>query len=117
MIMAPVGSSFIVSGSSMAIVAGGPRPGNTPMTVPSTTPITHITRLFGVNATWKPCSRPETMSTLEEDAAWQGELERHVEDEEQAAGAGQGHEERRAPALAAHRLHDEGREQREGNEE
>ena len=60
--MAPVGSSLKVSGSSIAIVAGGPNPGSTPITVPSTTPITHIRRLFALNATWKPCIRPLKMS-------------------------------------------------------
>ena len=38
MIIALAGFMRNVSGSSIAIVAGGPRPGITPTTVPSTTP-------------------------------------------------------------------------------
>ena len=39
MITAETGSIFRVIGSSSAIVAGGPRPGRTPIAVPSTAPM------------------------------------------------------------------------------
>src|SRR5258706_152625 len=97
MIMAPVGSSFIVSGSSIAIVAGGPRPGSTPITVPSTTPTTHIMRFCAVSATWNPCSSPERMSTLEEHAPGKRQVERELEED---VGA-QGGEREARPEIAA----------------
>src|SRR3954464_12084022 len=58
MIIAPAGSMWNVSGSSMAMVAGGPRPGSTPMTVPRNTPTKHHIRLPGCSATSNPCSSP-----------------------------------------------------------
>ena len=39
MISAETGGSPKVMGSSMAMVASGPRPGSTPMSVPSNTPM------------------------------------------------------------------------------
>jgi hypothetical protein len=41
----------------MAIVATGPMPGNTPMSVPKIQPIKAYMRLMGVNATPKPNER------------------------------------------------------------
>jgi hypothetical protein len=38
MMMAVTGSSLKVSGSRIAIVAAGPSPGSTPMSMPMTTP-------------------------------------------------------------------------------
>src|SRR5258707_12223723 len=106
MIIAPVGSSFIVSGSSIAMVAGGPSPGSTPITVPSTTPTTHIIRLLKVRATWNPCSRPETMSMgLEQFPGGQGQFERHFEEQVEARRSADGDEERGANLLADHPLH------------
>src|SRR3954470_6312588 len=113
MIMAPVGSSFIVSGSSIAIVAGGPSPGSTPITVPSTTPITHIMRFCAVSATWNPCSRPPRISTLEEHAARKRKVQRQLEERVEARGSDDGHDERGAKAFAAHHPHDERGQQRE----
>src|SRR6185369_15401771 len=118
MIIAPVGSSFMVSGSSIAIVAGGPRPGSTPITVPSTTPITHITRLLRVSATWNPCNRPETMSmALEEDPVGQREVERELEERIEADCANGAHDHRGAQLFPAHDLHDERGEERERDHE
>src|SRR3954447_16573120 len=96
MIIAPVGSSLKVSGSSMAMVAGGPSPGNTPMTVPRTTPITHIVMLFHVSATWNPCINPETISiaVLQENAARQVQVQAHIEDEVEAGRERHGPDER-----------------------
>src|SRR5882672_9022542 len=65
MMIAPAGFMLKVSGSSIAMVAGGPRPGSTPTTVPRNTPTKHHSRFEGASATEKPCRRPATMSTLE----------------------------------------------------
>src|SRR5258706_2332258 len=118
MISAPVGSSLNVSGSSIAIVAGGPRPGSTPITVPSTTPITHIHRLFAVSATWKPWSRPAKMSMrLEQKPVGEREIEGHFEERVEPRRSGDRHDERRAVALPAHHLHDEPGKERERDDE
>jgi hypothetical protein len=44
MISAPSGGREKVSGSSMAMVAMGPMPGSTPISVPITPPIRHMAR-------------------------------------------------------------------------
>ena len=44
-------------GSSMAIVATGPRPGKTPISVPRTEPPKAYKRFCSVNATLKPSAR------------------------------------------------------------
>src|SRR5688572_18587373 len=54
MISAPVGSSFTVSGSSIATVSAGPTPGSTPTKVPSVTPMKPHIRFIGCSATPKP---------------------------------------------------------------
>ena len=54
MISAPTGGSPNVIGSSIAIVASGPMPGSTPISVPTSVPIRHRPRLVGVIATEKP---------------------------------------------------------------
>src|SRR6185503_10293662 len=55
MMSAPVGSSFTVSGSSMATVSAGPTPGNTPTKVPRVTPMNPQRRFIGWSAMPKPC--------------------------------------------------------------
>src|SRR4051794_28761738 len=120
MIMAPVGSSLKVSGRSMAMVAGGPRPGSTPMIVPSTTPITQKSRLIGVRATWNPCSRPckTSMAFLgEEPAHGQGDVERPREEHVEADGAADRKRQRHALRLPRHDRHHEPGEEREGDHE
>jgi hypothetical protein len=62
MIIAAAGFIRKVSGRSIAMVAGGPRPGITPITVPSTTPTKHQSRFIGCSATEKPCISPERIS-------------------------------------------------------
>ena len=64
MIMAPVGSILKVSGNSIAIVAGGPRPGNTPTMVPNKQPRKHMAKFIGVKATEKPCINPFRISIV-----------------------------------------------------
>src|SRR5690349_3637184 len=92
MIMAPVGSRRIVSGRSIAIVAEGPSPGRTPITVPSTTPSTHMPSAPGVVATWNPCIKPPRMSMAlaarsEEEAPGKAQLEEVGEDPVEERGA------------------------------
>src|SRR5215210_9567881 len=55
-IKAAVGSTLKVIGSSSAMVRAGPRPGSTPIAVPSVVPTRHHIRLTGVSATAKPPS-------------------------------------------------------------
>src|SRR5947207_4805502 len=57
MISAPTGGRPKVIGSSIAIVASGPMPGKTPISVPTSAPIRHSPRLIGVTATEKPNQR------------------------------------------------------------
>src|SRR5436189_6335873 len=54
MISADTGFRLNVIGSSIAMVATGPTPGRTPISVPSRTPINAYSRLIGVIATPKP---------------------------------------------------------------
>src|SRR5215470_13354051 len=117
MIIAPVGSSFMVSGRSIAIVAGGPNPGSTPTTVPSTTPSAHIIRLFAVNATWNPCRSPPRMSTLEESPVGQREVEPEVEDRVEHQRAADRERQRDALRLPRHHRDDEPGEERERDHE
>src|SRR3954452_3137167 len=57
MISADTGFRLKVIGSSIAMVATGPTPGSTPISVPSRTPINAYSRLIGVTATPKPSIR------------------------------------------------------------
>src|SRR5262245_66359981 len=57
MISPPTGSSLKVSGSSMAMVAMGPMPGSTPISVPTMAPMKANPRLIGVSATENPTAR------------------------------------------------------------
>src|SRR5262245_64430321 len=51
---AEVGSTLKVIGSNSAMVSAGPRPGRTPIAVPSVVPTRHHNRFIGVSATAKP---------------------------------------------------------------
>src|SRR3954466_11881174 len=62
MIRADTGGSAYVAGSSMAMVATGPMPGNTPISVPRMQPTRQYSRLIGVMATPKPVMRLEIRS-------------------------------------------------------
>src|SRR3569832_1995483 len=57
MISADTGGSAYVAGSSIAMVATGPMPGSTPISVPSTQPMKAYSRFSGVTATPKPIAR------------------------------------------------------------
>src|SRR5512142_2439151 len=118
MIIAPVGSSFIVSGSSIAMVADGPRPGSTPMTVPSTAPSMHMPSAVGVVATWKPCMSPLRTSMAapcpsEEEAPGKAQVEQVGEDAVESRRAGHGDDDRLALRPARHEGDDEPGEERE----
>ncbi len=52
--MPEVGGIVKVSGKRIATPLAPPRPGNTPMIVPSRMPITATNKLKGVTATWNP---------------------------------------------------------------
>src|SRR5258708_31369737 len=113
MIIAAVGWSLKVSGSSIAVVAGGPSPGRTQITVPSTTPITHIVRLGSVSATWNPCSSPPRMSMrLEQQSVRQCQVERELEERVEAEREPHRHRDRNDLPLPRHHLHDEPGEER-----
>src|SRR6185436_15825174 len=62
MMSADTGCKAYVVGSSIAIVATGPIPGSTPISVPSSTPISAYIRLMGCSATPKPSMRWLTRS-------------------------------------------------------
>ena len=57
MIRPDTGSRWKVSGSSIAMVAIGPMPGSTPISVPTMAPMNAKPRLAGVSATPKPMAR------------------------------------------------------------
>ena len=57
MISAEVGGRVKVTGSSIAMVASGPMPGSTPISVPSSTPAKQYIRFGRVSATPKPMPR------------------------------------------------------------
>jgi hypothetical protein len=59
-----VASTWPVMGSSMATVTAGPRPGSTPMAVPSAQPMNAHIRLTGVPAVMKPPSKLFQMSMV-----------------------------------------------------
>ena len=57
MMSADTGGTLNVIGSSMAIVASGPMPGSTPISVPRKQPTKQNHRFCSVNATLKPSIR------------------------------------------------------------
>src|SRR6516165_1422234 len=78
MISAPTGGSPNVIGSSMAIVATGPTPGKTPISVPTRAPMRQNSRFIGESATEKPCARLIKRSIARTSEPWP-EVERQVE--------------------------------------
>ncbi|MCY1248710.1 hypothetical protein D9M72_621710 [compost metagenome] len=62
MMMAPVGSRLKVSGMRIAVPAAGPRPGSTPMSVPSMQPRKANVRLSTESAAARPFMRRENVS-------------------------------------------------------
>src|SRR5450759_5191053 len=63
MMMAEVGCMVKVSGNRMATPLGPPRPGSTPMMIPSTMPIAIMPMLYQVSAIANPWNREPRSST------------------------------------------------------
>src|SRR5690606_26077492 len=89
MMSAATGSRPKVTGSSMAMVAVGPRPGRTPMAVPRNTPSRQYIRLVRVKAVSKPMPRlvisSMPASSVAEPSAEQRHGNTQALDEDQAA--------------------------------
>src|SRR4249920_758189 len=66
MMSAPVGSMPKVIGSSMVMVAIGPTPGSTPISVPMRQPTKHSARFLSDRATLKPSARLSKRSIMGE---------------------------------------------------
>ena len=64
MMSAPTGGRPNVIGSSMAMVASDPMPGNTPISVPTSAPIKQRNTFMGVTATPIPSQRFEIRSYM-----------------------------------------------------
>src|SRR6476620_11828811 len=94
MISAPTGGRPKVIGSSIAIVASGPMPGSTPISVPTSAPIRQSPRLVGVTATPKPNQRFVRMSMMRP-LEPRPELQRQVQPVGEQHGAKRGED--RAP--------------------
>src|SRR6516165_7893821 len=78
MISAPTGGSPNVIGSSMAMVATGPTPGSTPISVPTRAPIRQNKTFIGESATAKPWARLAKRS-MEAPSEPRPESERQIE--------------------------------------
>src|SRR5215470_10246283 len=110
--IADVGGIVKVNGSKIATPFAPPSPGRTPMMVPSTIPITAMTRLKGVIAIWNPrsrCSSPPMRASVPESrferALWQGDQEPDLEDEERGERNRDRHQHRRDPSVPADHPH------------
>src|SRR3954463_5987353 len=103
MISAPVGSTLKVSGNSIAMVAMGPTPGNTPISVPTRQPRKQSARLSGDSAVAKPSARLPTKSNIFASIAeqprrqWNGEPERKLEQPDAENRHGEAEQERLPP--------------------
>ncbi|MDT4820191.1 hypothetical protein FQZ97_533270 [compost metagenome] len=64
MISADTGGSAYVAGSSIAMVATGPMPGSTPISVPRIQPTRQYSRFVKVKATPKPSERCSNSSMV-----------------------------------------------------
>src|SRR4051812_46317293 len=125
MISAPVGSSLIVSGSSMATVSAGPTPGSTPTKVPSVTPTSPHSRFIGCSATLKPCISALSASTSDSRAAQHrrepagGQVDVEQLDEEKVDGEREDERDRNVArdAPAAEAARNAGEERRAGDHE
>src|SRR5499426_3195176 len=81
MMRAPVGSTLKVSGNSMAMVAIGPTPGSTPISVPTRQPRKHSARLLGDSAVAKPRPRLPMRSNIDASIADQPRRQRNRQPE------------------------------------
>src|SRR5262249_44983470 len=110
--IADVGGIVKVNGSKIATPFAPPSPGSTPMMVPSTIPITAMTKLKGVTAIWNPRDRfsspPMRASVPEpslERALWQGDQKPDLEDEERRQRDRERNQYRRDPSVPADHPH------------
>src|SRR5574343_1230597 len=80
-------------GSSIAMVATGPRPGSTPIRVPRTAPPKAYSRLVRVKAVWKPSARlfSRSMSVCSSGARQQRDRQAQALDEHDPGQKGQDH--------------------------
>src|SRR5262249_29087255 len=86
MISAPTGGRPKVIGSSIAMVATEPTPGNTPTKVPTSAPSRQNRILYGLAATWKPSQRFARRSDMtysppsqeKRGQSWNGRLSRET---------------------------------------
>src|SRR5438132_13916329 len=75
---AAAGSPLKVTGKSSAMASAGPRPGRTPIAVPSVVPTRHHRRFIGVSATAKPlrsCEKASISAALHADQPFDRGLE------------------------------------------
>src|SRR3954464_2692633 len=118
MIRPVTGSSESVSGRSTATPVVDPRPGRTPMTVPTRTPTKHHSRFSRLRAVEKPRTRLSSTSASDSDEAGG---QRHTEepDEEPVHGGDrqERHDQRRDPVAPLHDGGDEQGQEEEGTEE
>src|SRR4030095_6338039 len=119
--MAEVGFIEKVSGSRMATPLAPPRPGSTPMMVPSVMPRTARPRFMGWAATWKPRSRfSQPMLVAQpglERSLGHGHEEPFLEDQEDHERKEHADRHHRHPAIAADPAHVEAHEEHGGNVE
>src|SRR5262249_5141612 len=123
MMRAPVGSTLKVSGNSIAMVAIGPTPGSTPISVPTRQPRKHSARFIGDRAVPNPSARLPTRSNMAPSIADQPWRQRDgkAEGELEQADAERRHDEAEDDGLApAHLVAGEGADdhsQRAGDEQ
>src|SRR5688572_18754991 len=101
MMSAPVGSTFSVSGISIAMVAIGPTPGSTPISVPTRQPTKPRNRFMGDSAVAKPSARllRSSMSVAEQPGRERNrQPERELEQADAERGHGEAVNQRLAPA-------------------
>src|ERR1043166_9545202 len=101
MMSAPVGSTLKVSGISMAMVAIGPTPGSTPISVPTRHPTKQRKRFIGDKAVAKPSPRLPMRSNMVSSVAQQPRRQRDREPEREFEQADAEHGVLSSPAATA----------------
>src|SRR4051794_10372384 len=118
MIRPVTGSRDSVSGSSTATPVVEPRPGSTPMTVPTSTPMKHHSRFSTLSAVEKPRTRLSSMSATDPEKSGR---QRHPEEPDEDGVHGgdrqERHDQRRDPGAPLHHGGDEHGEDEEGAQE
>src|SRR5918998_5350311 len=113
MMIAVTGSSPNVIGSRIAIVAAGPRPGSTPISMPMTTPMRQNSRLVGSSTTLKPSTTGVRSTVSPSEHVRDRDREQPDEDDVEGGRRGEARDDREPPRLAAEELqpdeHQQGR--------